>query len=162
MTSRRIAVYIDAANIILSLKEINFNLDIDSLFIYLKDKYKNSKIIFFIGDVYYLKEIKDILIRHGIEICIKETSKEGGKVKANCDVEITQRIVVDVERNLADDFILLSGDGDFIGLFNYIFKMGKQAYCIAPTFKSTSIFIKRRQSLLKVIYLEQKSFLKYK
>ena len=151
-------IYIDAANIILSFKENKLNLDLEKLFFWLKDKYKNSKIIFFIGDVKYLESIKDILEKNDIQIIIKETIKEGGKLKANCDIEITNLSTIDVERENFNKFIFLTGDGDFVFLFDYIKNKNKEIKCICPTYKNTSIFIKRRD-YLKVIFLEQIKFL---
>ncbi len=151
-------IYIDAANIILSCKNINFDLDLNNLFKYLKDKYKECSIVFFIGDVGYLNDIRSILVNNNIEICIKKITIEGGKVKANCDVEITNRITVDIERKLVDFAILMTGDGDFAHLYDYILSMGKQTKCIAATFKNTSIFLRRRD-YLKITFLEQMGFL---
>lgn len=152
-------VYIDAANILISCKNIDFDLDLHNLFKHLKDKYKGCKIIFFIGNVKALEEIKYILDSNEVEICIKEVAKEGGKLKANCDVELANRVTIDVERNEVDLVVLMTGDGDFACLFDYAVKMNKQVKCIATTHKNTSIFLRRR-GFLKITFLEQLEFLR--
>ncbi len=147
-------MYIDAANIILSAQGIDFDLDLNLLFQYLYDKYRNCKIVFFVGDVEYLKTIVNIITEHGVELVVKQTVREGGKIKANCDVELTNRITVDVERNIVQKVIIMSGDGDFVALTDYVRYMGKCVLCISVTPKNTSIFIKHR-SYLRIMYLIQ-------
>lgn len=149
-----ICVYIDAANIILSARNIDFDLDLDLLFQYLYDKYRDCKINFFIGDVEYLKTIEDIFTKHNVELIVKQTVREGGKLKANCDVELTNRVSVDVERNIVDEIVLMTGDGDFVCLTDYAKNMGKHVSCISVTPKNTSIFIKNRE-YLRIMYLVQ-------
>ncbi len=94
------SVYIDAANIILSAKNIGFDLNLNLLFQYLYDKYRDCKIIFFIGDVEYLNTIEDVIKEQRVELIVKQTVREGGRLKANCDVELTNRVSVDVERGI--------------------------------------------------------------
>ncbi len=147
-------IYIDAANIILSAQGINFDLDLDLLFQYLYDKYRNCKIIFFIGDVTYLSTVRDVILKHNIELIIKQTVREGGKIKANCDVELANRITIDVERNLVQKIIIMSGDGDFVVLTDYAKDMGKEVNCISVAPKNTAIFIKQRV-YLRLMYLVQ-------
>ena len=150
----RACVYIDASNIILSAKNINFDLDLGLLFQYLYDKFRDCKIILFIGDVTYLEDIKSIIIENNVELIVKQTVKEGGKIKANCDVELTNRMTVDVERSLVNKIILMSGDGDFVALTDYAKNTGKVVLCISVTPKNTSIFIKHRP-YLRIMYLIQ-------
>jgi uncharacterized LabA/DUF88 family protein len=147
-------VYIDAANIILSAQGIDFDLDLSLLFQYLYDKYRDCKIVFFIGDVKYLKTIEAIIIGYGVELVVKQTVREGGKIKANCDVELTNRVSIDVERNIVNKVILMSGDGDFVALTDYVRDMGKCVSCMSVTPKNTSIFIKQRP-YLRIMYLIQ-------
>ena len=152
--NKNITIYIDAANIILSARDANFALDLDLLFQHLYDKYRDSKIIFFTGDVKYLDTIMDIIFKHKIELIVKQTVKEGGKVKANCDVELTNRMTIDVERNNVKTIILMSGDGDFVTLTDYAKEMQKEVRCVSFAPANTSIFIKQRE-YLKVLYLIQ-------
>lgn len=147
-------IYIDAANIILSAQRISFDLDLSLLFKYLYDKHRYCKIIFFIGDVEYLKNINGVLIEYKVDLVIKQTSKEGGRIKADCDVELTNRVTIDVERNLVDKIVLMSGDGGFVALTDYARDMGKLALCISVTPISTSTFLKQRR-YLRLMYLIQ-------
>ncbi len=147
-------IYIDAANIILSAQDIGFVLDLNLLFQYLYDKYRDCKIVFFIGDVEYLKTIERVIEDRGVELVVKQTVREGGKIKANCDVELTNRVSVDVERNIVQKVVLMSGDGDFVALTDYARDMDRDVLCISVTPKNTSIFIKHRR-YLRIMYLIQ-------
>lgn len=157
----KIRIYIDAANILLSAKNIDFDLDLNKLFIHLKDKYKECHIIFFIGDIAVLKAMHETLRLNSVEVCIKQVAREGGKLKANCDVDLTNRVTVDVERDLIDMAIIMTGDGDFAVLFDYIKQMQKYSKCISMSRANTSIFLRRRQ-YLSTVFLEDLTFLKSK
>ncbi len=97
---------------------------------------------------------KIFLFLHNIELIIKKTVIEGGKIKANCDVELTNRITIDVERDSVENVVLVSGDGDFVSLTDYVKDMKKHVKCISFAPKNTSIFIKQRE-YLRVMYLIQ-------
>lgn len=152
-------IYIDAANILLSAENIGFKLDLNKLFIHLKDKYKNCRIIFFIGNIKALTILQEILTQNDVEVCIKQVAREGGKLKANCDVDLTNRVTIDVERDLVDMAVIMTGDGDFAVLFDYIKDMQKYSRCISMSRANTSIFIRRRQ-YLSTVFLEDLVFLK--
>lgn len=151
---KNIRIYIDAANIVLSARDVNFDLDMGLLFQYLCDKYRDCKITLFIGDVEYLQKIKETILKYGVELIVKQTVKEGGKIKANCDVELTNRMTIDIERAAVEYVVLLSGDGDFVALTDYAKEMGKRVKCISFAPANTSIFIKQRQ-YLNITYLIQ-------
>ena len=75
-------------------------------------------------------------------------------MKANCDVELANRLTIDVERKIVGRIILMSGDGDFVVLTDYAKNMGIHVSCISTAPKNTSIFIKQR-SYLNLMYLIQ-------
>ncbi len=95
-----------------------------------------------------------MILKHNIELIVKQTVKEGGKIKANCDVELSNRLTIDVERKIVHKIVLLSGDGDFVALTDYAKDMGIKVSCVAVSPLNTSIFIKQR-SYLNLMYLLQ-------
>lgn len=133
----RIAVFIDVANVIYSLRDLGWKIDYKKLQQYFK---KNCKLV----DIYFYystdKEntsqanLLEMLARKGFKMVVKEVKviklKNGGNLyKGNCDVELT----IDMIDNLAtyDTAILLSGDSDFTALIKYLQKNSKKVLTVS-------------------------------
>lgn len=145
-------IYIDAANIILSARDSHLDFDVVKLIIYLKEKYKAQNILYFTAkfeehSTIYL-EIKEL----GVEIIFKESYREKNKLKANCDVEISHRITLDIEHQNITTLVLASGDGDFVSLLDYAKTKLTSVSCFSAHPRHTSTLIKTRP-YLKIIYM---------
>jgi uncharacterized LabA/DUF88 family protein len=112
-------LYIDAANLILTARDFQLEYNIYWLLEYLKFRYKIDNCIYFTGRFAGLEKDYESLTSIGVEIVFKETYRETDKIKANCDVEISHRVTFDIENNLVNKVILMSGDGDFYSLLAY-------------------------------------------
>lgn len=60
--------------------------------------------------------------------------------KCNFDVEIGRDMLIDIERENADTFILWSGDSDFVEPLSYLLEKGKRAIIFATSSKICSEF----------------------
>ncbi len=118
--SKRVTLYIDAANLILSAKSMNIGFEIFELLSVLKYKYNVKKCVYFTGKILALSTDYELLEKMGVEIIFKKIYDDFGKTKANCDVEISHRITVDVLNKLVDEVVLISGDGDFYSLLEFV------------------------------------------
>lgn len=158
-------VFIDVANLIYGARrtgkwEVNYK----KLSEYLKSRYKASKIFFYagvkslrenkfnklqkFGYVLRLKELR-IYRKKPIErriecpkcghIFIKKIYRSPEQ-KANCDVDLT----FDVMRYASDfsKMILISGDGDFYPLVDFLIKKGREVKIIGET-HSTAMSLKK-------------------
>lgn len=133
----RIAVFIDAANVIYSLKDLGWQIAYKKLQKYFQQNCKLVDIYFYycthknnIGQANLLA----MLSRKGFKVVFKEVKiiklKNGQFIyKGNCDVEL----VIDVIDNLStyDTAVLLSGDSDFKALIKYIQKHNKNVIAIS-------------------------------
>ncbi len=150
---KRTTLYIDAANLIkASQKHIKQNYDIFELLVYLKDRYRINNCIYFTGNIKSLTTDYELLKSFGVEIVFKKIYFEGGKTKANCDVEISHRITKDVENNLIDNIVLLSGDGDFAALLDYANERLEKVQLFSVIKYNTSKLLRSRR-YLNVTYL---------
>lgn len=125
------AVFIDAANIELSAKELGFKVDYKKLYNFLQSETK----LVFVGFYTARFETKShdafltLLKKAGYKLITKplkliKSRRDGGHLrKANFDVEIA----VDIMKRIAtfDNCILFSGDSDFHYLVNELKKAGK-------------------------------------
>lgn len=154
MQERRNTIYIDAANLILGSKNfIPTTYDIFYLLVYLKDKYRAQRCVYFTGKFNEYEIDYEFLRVLGVEIVFKKLYRQDEKTKANCDVEISHRITLDIKDDLVDKVILVSGDGDFAPLLDYVISNKKEANLFAISRKSTAYILAQRK-FLKMVYLE--------
>ena len=155
MHKNKNVLYIDAANLMITAKEFRLEYDLFQLLLYFKDKYRINKCYYFSGNFSKQKKDFDLLQKYGVDLILKEVYFDNGKTKANCDVEISHQITFDVENNLVEKVILISGDGDFCSLLKYV--QGKnintKLFAIHP--KSTSYLYKRNHGEFDLTYLSQ-------
>jgi len=133
----RVAVFVDVANIVYSLKDLNWRIDYKKLQQYFS---KNSKLV----DIYFYYSTKkenlgqanllEMLARKGFQLRIKEVKviklKDGDTIlKGNCDVELTIDMIDLMPAY--DTAVLLSGDSDFAPLVKYTQKHNKKVIAIS-------------------------------
>ncbi len=147
-----ITLYIDAANIILSAQDDNIDLDILKLIDYLRRKYLCTKVVYFTARFSFHKKLYEQLNCINVEIIFKESYREKSVLKANCDVEISHYITIDVENNRVNEIILASGDGDFGFLLDYAKTKLNNVRCFSVSSNHTSRILKSK-SYLKIHYL---------
>jgi len=92
---------------------------------YLTDKYRVKKAFLFIG---YIKQNEDLykeLKSYGYELVFKPTVKDSqGKPKGNVDAELVLYSAA-IEYGNYDKAVIVSGDGDFRCLHEYLIKKKK-------------------------------------
>ena len=133
--------FIDGQNLYLGTKQDGWNVDLSKLKIYLKDKYKVTEAYYFLG---YLQEENNELYkeiqRAGFIIIFKEHNEYAvTKKKGNVDTDI----VFEIMKNLLEnkDFeriVLVSGDGDYKKLVDYLIKKDKFKKILFPNKKFAS------------------------
>ena len=148
----RTLVYIDAANIIFSARNLNFDLDMLRLIRHLEDSFRPERIVYFTGNFKSMREEFEAIAAAGCELVYKEIYNEENKAKANCDVEIAHRMTSDVLLGVVDGIVLVSGDGDFACLCDFAQSKNVPVRVMAFDPKSCSRVIKKRQ-FTRVSYL---------
>jgi len=138
-----------------------WKLDFKKFRIYLKDKFRIDKAFLFIG---YIPENKN-LYRHlknwGYELVYKPTVKDDhGKVKGNVDAEIVLYSAA-IEYKNYDKAVVVSGDGDFRCLHEFLVKQNKLLRIIIPNKNSESSLLKSFQNY-KVFIFREKENLEFK
>jgi uncharacterized LabA/DUF88 family protein len=138
-----------------------WTLDYKKFHRFLIDKYRANKVILFIG---YIEEYKDLYKRlksYGYELVFKPTTKDGqGKPKGNVDAEIVLHAAA-VEAKNFDKAIVVSGDGDFRCLYEYLETKGKLLKVIIPNKRNASSLLKKFENY-KVFLEREKEKLEYR
>jgi uncharacterized LabA/DUF88 family protein len=137
-------VFIDAQNLHLGVKKdvyrnrkkvySGWEIDYKRFYIFLKDKYKTDKVFLFIGRIDKYNHIYKNLKNIGYKLIFKEVSlySKNNKVvyKGNIDTLLVLT-VMKLEKEY-DDAIIVSGDGDFLCLIDYLFEHKKLKRILIP------------------------------
>ncbi len=122
---------------------------------YLSDKFRVDKAFLFIG---YIKQNEGLyrkLRADGYELVFKPTVNDHiGKPKGNVDAELVLYAAA-VEFSRYDKAVIVSGDGDFYCLHEYLEKNHKLLKIIIPNRKSESSLLKQFQNY-KVFLIRDK------
>jgi len=136
----RVAVFIDAANFEISLKQCGLYADYHKLIKEI-EQYGKSTVLRYYSVVFKTKgqdRFFSFIKNCGFKIVTKDAkiikSKKGSKNKANFDVEITFDAAVRIGE--IDTLILFSGDSDFVYLIIQLQKRGVRTITISPVFRT--------------------------
>jgi uncharacterized LabA/DUF88 family protein len=129
--------FIDSQNLNLAVKKLGWDLDFEKFRIYLKDKYGVEKAFLFLG---YIKENEKLytkLQKAGYIVVFKPTLQIRGATKGNCDAELVLHCMIEIDN--FDKALIISNDGDFYCLIEYLIANKKLLKIITPSFKYSSL-----------------------
>jgi uncharacterized LabA/DUF88 family protein len=150
-----IYTFIDSQNLNLSVRNDIVNggktlykgweLDFRRFFVYLKDKYKVDKAYLFIGRVAGNERLYKFLEDVGYVVVYKPTLeyKDGKKkfTKGNVDAELVLHAMIEYPNY--DKAIIVSGDGDYYCLIEYLETQNKLSRIIIPNKTSYSSLLRK-------------------
>ncbi len=147
-------VYIDGNNIHKGILDLGWRLSYKRFASFLRFKYGAQKIYIFLGLIPANTKLYQDLQEWGYTIIFKPIVPDGnGKVKGNCDAELVLQVTSDFYENKCGSFVLVSSDGDFACLVNFLKEKGKNILILSPEPKSCSILLKRTG--VKITYLQE-------
>ncbi len=123
--------FIDSQNLNLSIKDQGWRLDYKRFCRYLKDKYRVAKAFLFIGYIPAQQTLYTTLQQQGYVLVFKPTlDLKDSKVKGNVDAELVLHTMI--EWNNYDKAVIVTGDGDFHCLIEYLKQKGKLSRLLVP------------------------------
>lgn len=144
MNEKKINIYIDGNNLYRSAKELNFDIDYKRFRNWLRQKYNPSNVYIFIGLVPERVKYYEYLQSCGYILVFKQTISVGEKIKGNCDAELVLKSVSDFYTKAYDSCILVTGDGDFGCLVEFLKNEGVLERVLAPDENKCSILIRNK------------------
>lgn len=134
--------FIDSQNLNLSIREQGWVLDFGKFRSYLNRKYGVSKAFIFIGYVWENQALYTNLQKDGYILVFKPTLKlPDGRSKGNVDAELVLYTMIEYPNY--DKALIVTGDGDFYCLVEYLLKTGKLLKLMIPNKgKYSSLFRK--------------------
>jgi len=155
--------YIDGANLHKGIKDLGWSLDYKRFRVWLKEKYSVERAYLFIGLMPKHKDLYTSLQEAGFTLVFKEITYDGqGNIKGNCDADLVLAAVRDTYENNFAKMILVSCDGDYSSLVQFLLGKNKFKVILSPNNKNKlSILLKRTSA--PIAYLDnQKSILAIK
>lgn len=156
--------FIDSQNLNLAIKNLGWELDFARLRIYLKDKYAVTKAYLFIGYIAGNESLYTLLQNSGYIIIFKPTleyRKEGVRIiKGNVDAELVLHTMI--EYTNYDKAIIISGDGDFHCLIEYLVSKNKLLHLLIPNPNKYSALLRKFHGYFAYIHSLDKKLAKQK
>ena len=150
--------FIDSQNLNLGVKSQGWKLDFRKFRIFLKEKYNVIKAFLFIGYIPTNKKLYDYLKNSDYNVIFKPVLKSSkhrkAKVKGNVDAELVLYTMIEFPNY--DKAIIVSGDGDFYCLADYLVKKGKLGKIIVPNSKYSSLLRKFGSFIVNVNLFREK------
>jgi uncharacterized LabA/DUF88 family protein len=151
--------FIDSQNLNLGVKSSGWTLDFAKFRLYLKNKYSVEKAYLFIGQMAGQESLYDRLQGMGYHLIFKPTTeyKVDGKivVKGNVDAEL----VLYAAAKVIDQYnkaIIVSGDGDFYCLVEYLKERNKLLHVMVPNDKYSKLLRKYTKDIVRINQLRPK------
>ncbi len=143
--------YIDGANLHKGIQSLGWDLDYKKFYHWLTTKYHTERVVIFLGYIARHQPLYGTLTAIGYDLTFKEITTHGGHPKGNCDAEMVLRTVSDFYERKLTKAILVTGDGDFACLVDFLRQKGALHCLIAPNLRYTSYLLRKRN--LPTVYL---------
>ena len=137
--------FIDSQNLNLSIQQLKWKVDFKKFRKYLSEKYQVSKALLFIGYVPGNEDLYLFLQNAGFICVFKPTLVYNtDQIKGNCDAEMVLHAMIEYPHY--DQAVIVTGDGDFHCLADYLIKQNKLKKILIPNQRKYSALLKRFDS----------------
>ena len=151
--------FIDGANLHLGIRAQGWRMDYKKFRLYLKNKYHVAKAFIFIGWVEDNQQLYEQLEKDGFKLIFKPTISymEKGSViyKGNVDAELVLHAAA-VEYDNYDQAVIITSDGDFACLIEFLLEHQKLKKILTPTGKYSSLMGKYRDHIVLIKNIKAK------
>lgn len=154
--TKSIYAFIDSQNLNLGIKSQGWNLDWRKFRQYLANKYQVTKAYLFIGQIAGQESLYTFLQESGFILIFKPTLVHtiNGKiqVKGNVDAELVLHTMIQYKNY--DKVIIVSGDGDFHCLIEYLNSKNKLHRILVPNKKYSKLLHKFNNYIVRIDLLK--------
>ncbi|KKT89973.1 MAG: hypothetical protein A3G02_02400 [Candidatus Yanofskybacteria bacterium RIFCSPLOWO2_12_FULL_44_13b] len=153
--------FIDGQNLYLGVQGLGWKLNYKRFRVYLNDKYKVSKAYLFIGLIPENQELYISLQEYGYILIFKPILvSKIREPKGNVDADLVLHTMIEYKNY--DKAVIVTSDGDFYSLVEYLYSKNKLKIVLASHKKKCSILLQKK-AREKIDYMDNlKSKLEYK
>jgi uncharacterized LabA/DUF88 family protein len=135
--------FIDSQNLNLGIRGLGWRLDFQKFRVYLEEKYDVSKAYLFLSYLPEYEKLYEKLRSYGYVLVFKPVVKlKNGTVKGNVDGELILQAMADYSDY--DRAVIVSGDGDFHCLIDYLHERNKLMAILIPNESRCSQLLKAK------------------
>ena len=135
--------FIDGQNLHLGVKDLGWKLNYKRFLIYLREKYQASKTYLFIGYVPENQELYKFLQEYGYILIFKPILiPKDGKPKGNVDADLVLHTMIEYPNY--NKAIIVTSDGDFYSLVEYLYSNNKLRIVLASHKKKCSVLLQKK------------------
>jgi len=125
------AAFIDGVNLYKAKKDLGWKINTKKLIKHLRETYGVGKAYYFVGFVSHNQGLYNRLISEGYEMVYKQTYYVNGVLKGNIDSELVLKSMT--QYRVFREAILITSDGDFACLAEYLILKNKLRAVVATT-----------------------------
>jgi uncharacterized LabA/DUF88 family protein len=127
----------------MGIEELGWKLDFKRFNTYLKEKYSVKTTYLFIGYLLENQRLYTNLQKYGYELIFKPIIKDhSGRAKGNIDADLVLQVMINFDRY--DKAVIVSSDGDFYSLVEYLYGEGKLKTVLSPGKEKCSILLRKK------------------
>lgn len=157
---RNVYAFIDSQNLNLGTQRSGWKMDWRRFRQFLKDKYHVEKAYMFIGYMAENESMYEYMHSLGYLVVLKPTvgingnhndkdqSKEKSLIKGNVDTEVVLTAMKEI--NNYSKAIIVSGDGDFYSLAEYLEQRGKLLHIMTPSWQYSTLLKKFEKYIINL------------
>ena len=146
--------FIDSQNLNLGVKSMGWNLDFKRFKKYLKEKYNINQAYIFIGYISGNQNLYRSLQKYGYVLIFKPVILDDKEEpKGNIDADLVLQTMIDLYENHFDKSVIITSDGDFYSLVDYLYEKKRLRVVISPN-KAKCSSLLRKSAREKMMYLD--------
>lgn len=155
----KVYAFIDSQNLNLGVKSQKWDLDFGKFRVLLKDKYNVSKTFLFIGYIPTNQSLYTKLQNDGYILVFKPVLEvrdkfKKVKIKGNVDAELVLHTMIEYPHY--EKAVIVSGDGDFHCLIEYLEEKNKLLKIIVPNKKYSSLLREYASHIVNISQFKKK------
>jgi len=151
---QKVYAFIDSQNLNLGIQDLGWRLNFERFRIYLKDKYRVDKAFLFMGFIKENQKLYNFLKKAGYELIYKPTLVSTGKeIKGNVDAELVLHSMMEFPNY--SKAVIVSGDGDFHCLVEYLLEKRKLLGVVIPNKYKFSALLREFNGYLDFLNLQK-------
>src|SRR3989338_9938673 len=137
------AAFIDSNNLYKTMQGMGWRLDYAKFRVFLSDKYKVTKTYLFVGYLPQHQAMYTSLQEKGYILVFKPVlTRKDGTTKGNVDADLVLRAMIEYPNY--DKAVIVTSDGDFYSLVEYLYSKSKLKIVLAPHKKNCSILFRKK------------------
>ena len=135
--------FVDSQNVNLGVQALGWKLDWRRFRVYLEEKYGVKKAYLFIGYIPEHQQLYTSLQQAGFILVFKPVLQtKAGEAKGNVDADLVLKAMT--EYNSYEKAVIVTSDGDFHSLVEYLYKNGKLETVLSPNSAKCSVLLKKK------------------